>query len=221
MLVTVDGPAASGKTSVCREVARRLGWKWVSTGAFYRGLAYLALKRGVSVSDEDALAKLIDSSAFEVRMEPLVTAVYIGESDVTKELASEDVGSAASQVSQWPKVRSALLQAQRNCYTKSVSLIAEGRDCGTVVFPDADLKFFLTASKEDRAQRRSEELGKNLSTTLKQQHQRDQRDEKRAVSPLLPAPDAHVINTSPLSLEQVIDQVFFEISALINKAKSL
>jgi cytidylate kinase len=133
-VVTIDGPAASGKTSVSREVARRLGWRWVSTGAFYRGLAFLVKSHQIDVSDEAKIAELIRQAAWEVRLSPERTQVFVNGEDVTEEIYREEVGETASLIGQFPSVRSRLLKAQRDCRLGVKGLVAEGRDCGTVVF---------------------------------------------------------------------------------------
>ena len=134
-VVTIDGPAASGKSSVSRELARRMGWKWVSTGAFYRGLAYVAHVSHVSLRDEEALVQLAKSPVWSVRLASEETHVFLKNQDVTAEIGKEEIGSLASQVSSFSRVRSALLDAQRKCAEGGQGLVAEGRDCGTVVFP--------------------------------------------------------------------------------------
>ncbi len=204
-VITIDGPAASGKSSVSRELARILNWSWVSTGSFYRGLAYVAKEKNLSFDDENALANLAISKEWEVRMETERTAVYFHMRDVTTEAHSEDMGSYASKVAQYPKVRQALLQAQRDCAQNVRGLIAEGRDCGSVVFPNASLKVYLTASSENRAQRRAKESGQSADEILQQQVLRDARDKERKTAPLQIAPNSHIIDTGNLSLRQVVE----------------
>src|SRR5690242_11246027 len=145
LIITIDGPAASGKTSVSRELARMLGWSWVSTGAFYRGLAYVAQLAGVALDDENALSELCHSNIWEVRMTPENTLVFFKGKDVSARIYDEDNGAAASKVSQYMKVRKNLLEVQRRCAMNVAGLVAEGRDCGTVVFPDAPVKIYLDA----------------------------------------------------------------------------
>ncbi len=206
-LITIDGPAASGKTSVSRELARRLGWQWVSTGAFYRGLAYVAQEKSVSTHDEKALAKLVDDPDWEVEMTPEKTVVrYLGK-DVSEQVASEQVGSIASQISHFPEVRKALLRAQRECRAISVGLVAEGRDCGTVVFPNAGAKFFLTANLDHRAHRRAREQGLSADQLKKDQSARDQQDASRATAPMKIPENAQVIDSTEMSLNEVVDSI--------------
>ncbi len=206
-VITVDGPAASGKTSVSRELAHRLGWKWVSTGAFYRGLAFAAQELGISTNDKDALVKLSLSNQWKVQLDEDRTRVLFGPRDVTKEIAAEKVGELASQVSQIPEIRRELLEAQRACAQDVVGLVAEGRDCGTVVFPGAHFKVYLTANSDARAQRRAEEHGQSAETIKASQSQRDHLDSTRKVAPLQASADAFIVDTSNLSLPEVVDKI--------------
>ncbi len=207
-MITIDGPAASGKSSVSREVARKLGWAWVSTGSFYRGLAYVANELKYDFNDEGSLAKLAGQrDIWQVRLDPERTLVYFKNKDVTLEAHSESVGTLASKVSQYPKVRESLLEAQRSCAANGAGLIAEGRDCGSVVFPEALVKVYLTADQENRAQRRAMEKGEDAESIAYAQKERDQRDTDRKVSPLQVPENAHVIDTSELNLSEVVVQV--------------
>lgn len=206
-IVTIDGPAASGKSSVSRDLARRLGWSWVSTGAFYRGLAYVAHRCGVDMKDEDALVKIARSANWYVKLTPQETQVFFEGEDVTREIGLEQIGLLASQISSFPKVRKALLNAQRMCAKGVEGLIAEGRDCGTVVFPQAQVKIFLTARAEDRAARRARDEGRDVAQMIEEQQKRDQRDASRKASPMQASEGATVIDTTTLTLAQVIDEV--------------
>jgi cytidylate kinase len=207
LVVTIDGPAASGKSSVSRELARRLGWKWVSTGAFYRGLAYAAIQLGVDLDDVTALAELTHNPVWNVSLEPDRTRVYFKNEDVTDAIAHEDVGNFASKVSHYPEVRKALLDAQRNCSKGEDGLVAEGRDCGTVVFPTAEAKVYLTASSAHRAARRATELGLDEGDMAKAQKQRDHQDSTRKVAPMTVPVDAFELDSTELDLNQVVDKV--------------
>lgn len=207
-VITVDGPAASGKSSVSRELARRLGWKWVSTGAFYRGLAYVALQESVPATDVPRLVRLAHSSLWSVRLEPENTKVYYGTREVTPEILSEENGTRASQISQIPEVREALLENQRECALGVPGLVAEGRDCGTVVFPHAILKVYLTASQEERAARRAREQGLNAEETQAVQTQRDRQDSSRATAPLQVPPGGRVLDSGGMTLSEVTDTVY-------------
>ena len=207
MVITIDGPAASGKSSVSRELARRLGWNWVSTGAFYRGLAFAALQLQIDLDDVKSLTDLTHSSVWSVRMNDDRTRVYFEDEDVTDLIAHEDVGVFASKVSHYPEVRKALLDAQRNCSQGPQGLVAEGRDCGTIVFPQAQAKVYLTASSEHRAARRAAELGLDQGEMVKAQQQRDLQDSTRKTAPMAVPEEALIVDTTELNLTQVVDRV--------------
>jgi CMP/dCMP kinase len=204
LIITIDGPAASGKTSVSRELARRLGWSWVSTGAFYRGLAYVAQLAGVALDDENALSELCHSNIWEVRMTPENTLVFFKGKDISERIYDEDNGAAASKVSQYMKVRQNLLEVQRRCALNVAGLVAEGRDCGTVVFPDAPVKIYLDADSESRALRRASEQNKPVEETKKAQSLRDLQDKSRRAAPMQAAQDAHIIDSSGMNLPEVV-----------------
>lgn len=206
IVITIDGPAASGKTSVSRELADRLGWPWVSTGAFYRGLAYVASQLKTDMFSEKALVDLAVSNKWSVEMTPEKTCVLFAGQDVTDEISREEIGNLASKISSYKEVRKALLDAQRQC-AKSPGLVAEGRDCGTVVFPQAPLKIFLTARAEDRAARRAKDEGKSVTETQDAQRIRDAQDANRKTAPLAISEDAHVIDTSELNFMEVVHKV--------------
>lgn len=210
-IVTIDGPAASGKSSVSRELGHRLGWTWVSTGAFYRGLAYIAHVKKADITNEDEIVKLAQSSDWSVEMTTQQTCVFMetpkGRIDVTDEIGREEYGSLASKISSFPKVRKALLDAQRQCAAGLPGLIAEGRDCGTVVFPQAHVKIFLTARAEDRAARRAKDENRDVGQLVSEQKTRDAQDAGRKASPLQAPVDGHLIDTTELSLIEVVEKV--------------
>ena len=206
IVVTIDGPAASGKSSVSRELAQRLGWKWVSTGAFYRGLAFAALKMHIELDDVKSLSELSKSDIWKVTMNDDLTRVYFKDQDVTDAIAHEDVGSFASRVSFYPDVRKSLLENQRLCSTNQ-GLVAEGRDCGTVVFPNAEVKIYLTAKSSHRAQRRAAEHGASAEDIAESQKVRDQQDSTRKAAPLQVPENAFVVDTTNMNLNQVVDAV--------------
>lgn len=206
-VITIDGPAASGKTSVSRELARRLGWTWVSTGAFYRGLAYVAQQLKVDLNDENTLADLASGNQWRIEMKEENTEVYFGDKNVTDLIMHEDVGNIASKISHFPKVRQSLLNGQRDCSTKTQGLVAEGRDCGTVVFPNAEVKIYLTARSENRAERRAKELGLDAEKMAEAQSVRDQQDSTRKAAPLQVPDKAIVLDTTDLNFEQVVSAV--------------
>lgn len=205
-VITIDGPAASGKSSVSRALAKILGCPWVSTGSFYRGLAYVAVQLKTNLNDEKAIVELAKSDIWSVEMGEEKTYVYFQGQDVTDEAHRESVGNAASQISQYPLVRKMLLEPQRRC-RNSKGLVAEGRDCGSVVFPDADLKIYLTANSENRAQRRSQQSGVSKEDIEKLQKIRDNQDLTRTAAPMKIAQGAHVIDTSDMTLSQVVNQI--------------
>lgn len=213
-VITIDGPAASGKSSVSRGVAQKLGWNWVSTGAFYRGLAYVALQLNIDLDDVAALQNLSSSDVWQVKMTPLKTQVIFKGHEVTEQIAHEDVGAFASRISHYPEVRKSLLEVQRNCAKEGAGLVAEGRDCGTVVFPQALMKVYLTASSEHRAARRAAELGLDKDETIEAQKTRDKQDSTRKAAPLQIPENAFVVDTTELSLEEVIDKVETQYRAL-------
>ena len=206
-VITLDGPAASGKSSVSRELARRHGWNWVSTGAFYRGLARVARLEKIPLNDEIALSILAREPFWQVLLELESTRVVYRDQDITQEIFSEENGQDASLISQLGGVRKALLDAQRACATRGQFLIAEGRDCGSVVFPGAALKFYLTADASDRAQRRALEKGASAEQIGQAQKVRDSQDANRKESPMAVADDAQVIDTTGMALVDVIEMV--------------
>ncbi len=211
-LVTVDGPAASGKSSLSRTLAKSFGWKWVSTGAFYRALAYVARQRGVDLGDEEGLVRLAESSCWRVELDEERTRVYLqrsnqaSEQDVTDRIYQESVGSDASRISQFQGVRKSLLEAQRQCAVGVQGLVAEGRDCGTVIFPQAPVKIYLTAASDSRAQRRAQEQDQDWAEIQRAQIQRDRQDSTRKAAPLQIPEGAEVIDSSNMSLEQVVQE---------------
>lgn len=211
-ILTIDGPAASGKSSVSRELARRFGWSWVSTGAFYRGLAYVAHVRGTDLANEDALVELANKmsesgSTWQIKLTADQTLVFLDGKDVTEEIGREHVGSLASKISSFPKLRRALLEAQRHCANGISGLIAEGRDCGTVVFPNAQLKVFLTARAEDRAARRARDEGADFRQLIDEQKQRDHQDSSRKIAPMQASQDSFTIDTSDLGFSEVVSRI--------------
>lgn len=206
-LITIDGPSASGKSSVSRLVAKRLGWNWVSTGAFYRGLAFAAIQEKFDPNNESELVQLVHSSVWSVQMKAEETEVLYKNQPVTDNIQGEQVGAVASSISRLSQVRAALLERQRDCFNPEEGLVAEGRDCGTVVFPQSLVKIYLTANPALRALRRSEEDGKEVERTLKQQIERDKRDSERKTAPLIIAKGALTIDSSYLSLDEVVQEV--------------
>lgn len=207
-VITIDGPAASGKSSVSRELSKKLGIPWVSTGAFYRGLAYVAQQLKTDLDNPVALSELCFSKMWKIVMTSEKTAVWFNGQNVTDKISHEDVGNIASKISHFPEVRQSLLDHQRNCALENVGLIAEGRDCGTVVFPMAEAKIYLTARSEDRALRRAHELGLDKNILEAQQKQRDIQDATRKLAPMQIPQDALVVDTSELTLESVVEKAY-------------
>ncbi|RMG94804.1 MAG: (d)CMP kinase [Deltaproteobacteria bacterium] len=216
-IVVIDGPAGAGKSSVAREVARRLGLPMLDTGALYRSVALAARRRGIAWDDEAALARLAEG--LDVRFEPTADGgrrVLLEGDDVTEAIRTPEISDGASQVSALPGVRRALLDLQRDLGSRGC--VAEGRDMGTVVFPDADVKFFLTADLATRARRRRDQLEADgraappLEELEASIARRDERDANRAVAPLRPAPDAIVLDTSRAGFEEVVQQVMAHIA---------
>lgn len=205
-VITIDGPAGSGKSTVSVRLAQRLQLSFLTTGAFYRGIAFLAQKRNTDLGDEDALVHLTHDPGFSIVANPDGTKVFVDAVDVTTQINNEEVGKGASRISTFSRLREALLEAQRS-FDREPGLIAEGRDCGTVVFPNAVLKIFLTASLESRAARRSTEYQTNSKQSQKELSERDERDSQRKVAPMAKAADAIEIDTSLLSIDDVVDRI--------------
>jgi cytidylate kinase len=196
VLVAIDGPAGAGKSTVARALAGRLGFAYLDSGAMYRCVALLSL-----AAPTQAPATLADGANIE-----LGVRVLIDGRDVTEEIRAPDVSEAASRVAADPDVRAALVAKQRQLIARG-DWVAEGRDIGTVVAPDAELKIFLTASPEERARRRGLQLGSDPEVILAEQTMRDQRDSAREHSPLRAAPGAIVLDTTGLSLDQAVERI--------------
>ena len=204
-VIAIDGPSASGKGTIASRVAKRLGFHYLESGALYRLLALLSLREGTV--DEPKLAALAENMdvAFNVG------EILLEEEEVTDKIRSEPVGNRASEVARLPAVRQALLRRQR-AFRRPPGLVADGRDMATVVFPDAELKIFLTAEAEVRAERRYKQLiekglDANLRALSRDLRSRDERDAKRAVAPLVPAPDSQVLDSSALSIDEVVERI--------------
>jgi cytidylate kinase len=210
-VVTIDGPSGSGKGTIGRRLAQVLGWHYLDSGALYRLAALAALRRHLDFSDARALAEA--ASTLDVRFTTAAAGerVYLDGADVSAELRTEQAGDAASKVAAVPEVRAALLQRQRD-FAAPPGLVADGRDMGTVVFPDALVKVVLTASAEARAMRRHKQLKeKGIDVSLPDLSwdiaQRDARDANRTVAPFKPAPDAQVIDSTSLTPEEVVAHI--------------
>lgn len=209
-VVTVDGPSGAGKGTLCALLAEALDWHLLDSGAIYRVLGVAALHHGIPVEDEEGLVPLATGLDVNFVSELSGRRIILEGEDVTDDIRTEEVGSVASVVAALPRVREALLRRQR-AFRELPGLIADGRDMGTVVFPDAEAKIFLTASAEARAQRRFDQLKAkgldvNIARLLNDIQQRDERDRSRTVAPLLPAEHALVLDSTELSIEQVFDK---------------
>lgn len=211
-VITIDGPSGSGKGTISKMLADRLGWHFLDSGAIYRVLALSALQNGIDEHDFDALINLANNlDANFVDQKNNLQKITIKGTDVTDAIRQEGCGIFASHIAALPAIRHALLQYQRN-FRKTPGLVADGRDMGTIIFPDAKLKIFLTASVEERAKRRQlqlQEKGINVSLNdiLRDLVERDARDEQRAVAPLKIASDAIVVDTTNLSIEEVLQTI--------------
>jgi cytidylate kinase len=204
-VIAIDGPSASGKGTIAKRVAASLRFNYLESGALYRLVALLALRQGL----KDEASVVGAAAGMDVYFQG--DEIFLEDEEVSLHIRHEEVGNRASDVARMPAVRQALLQRQR-AFRQPPGLVADGRDMGTVVFPDAALKIFLTASAEIRAQRRYNQLiekgiAANLSALSRDLAERDKRDATRAVGPLVPAPDSQVLDSSALSVEEVADQV--------------
>ena len=216
-VITIDGPSGSGKGTVSHLLARHLGFHFLDSGALYRLLALSALRRDVPLDDEARLAEL--ALALDVEF-PDEQHVLLDGVEVRGEIRSETAGNAASRVAVLPAVRAALLERQR-AFRQAPGLVADGRDMGTVVFPDAAAKIFLTASPEKRAERRCKQLKEmgieaDYTALIQEISERDARDANRAVAPLKPAKDAMLIDSSALRIEAVVEQALEFIAGRIS-----
>jgi cytidylate kinase len=211
-VVAVDGPSGSGKGTVCRRLASQLGWHLLDSGALYRLVAVAGLGAGLAPDDIDGHSRIASRMKVRFGSDPSgAERIELDGMEVTALVRAEQTGQGASRVAAWPAVRSALTERQR-AFAEAPGLIADGRDMGTVIFPSAPLKIFLTASAEERALRRYNQLkgkdsGVSLVALLREIAERDERDSTRAVAPLRPASDAFVIDSTGVTVEAIVERV--------------
>ncbi len=219
LVITIDGPAGAGKSTVGRRLARELSYLFLDTGAMYRAVGLCAKRLGLDPKDQEALTELCQALA--LRLEPAEhgVRVFVEDEEVTAHLRTPEIDYWASVVARVPGVRACLKERQR-AYGAEGGVVAEGRDMGSVVFPDADLKFFLTASEEERARRRYRDLkaqGLEVSfeKVLAELKERDRRDKERETAPLIVPKGAEIIDTSGLELEEVLDLLLARVKAFL------
>ena len=215
-VITIDGPGGSGKGTIAGLLAERLGWRLLDSGALYRLLAFAARNHGIELDNEPALKTLAAHLDVQFIAREGGQRIILEGEEVTDLIRTEQVGEGASRVAALPCVREALLQRQRD-FLEAPGLVADGRDMGTVVFPHAPLKVFLTAGAEERARRRFLQLkakgeNVNLASLLEEILARDERDTRRSVAPLKPADDAMVLDSTELSIKQVLDCILSEVA---------
>ena len=211
MIITIDGPAGAGKSSAAKELARRLGFEFLDTGAMYRAVTLAALRAGVSLSDQAAMEKVMT----DFRLEMLPGRVILNDEDLTREIRAVPVTAASGAVADSPIVRRRLGEMQRQI-AAGRNIVCEGRDQGTIIFPDAECKFFLVADPLERARRRQRDMAGRgevvpWNEVLEAQELRDSRDRQRDLAPMIPAPDAILLDSSQLTLEQVVERMEQEV----------
>ena len=211
LLITIDGPAGAGKSTTARALASRLGYAYLDTGALYRAVAWAVRRAGIDCADVKAMEALLSSMDFHVSLEEGVTRTFIDDEEITAELRAPEISRLASTVSALPHVRNRLLPIQAR-YSREGGIVAEGRDTGTRVFPEADVKFFLEADLETRAARRYQEAVRAGHAGTRGEirraiEERDANDRSRATAPLKPAADAVVIDSSALTVDQVVENM--------------
>jgi len=212
MIITIDGPAGAGKSSAARTLAQRLGFEFLDTGAMYRAVALAALRAGVNLRDEPALAELVASLRLEM---PSGGRVLLDGEDVTTQIRTREVTATTGAAADSPAVRRRLAHMQRTI-AEGRNMVCEGRDQGTIVFPNAECKFFLSADPLERARRRKREMEARgerveLEQLLREQEIRDRRDAARDLAPMKPAADAVLLDSTKLSLEQVVEAMIAEV----------
>jgi cytidylate kinase len=212
MIIAIDGPSGAGKSTLGRMIARELSLLYIDTGAMYRAAALAVIGSGVSTIDQQAVAEVVTRADINLEGDPDSLQVMLDGRDVSQEIRSEEVSHSASVISTIPEVRRTLVQRQRKLGERAGGVVLDGRDIGTIVFPQADVKFFLTAAPEERAHRRYDEdrlkeRNATLEETLADINKRDRRDSTRGDSPLAIAEDAIVIDSTEFSIEEVFEQM--------------
>ncbi len=215
MIVTIDGPAGSGKSTAAKLLAEKLGFFHLDTGAIYRSIAYIAKKKGILWDNEEGVADIAGSLDIDFRVENGTRKVYANGEDVTELIRLPEISTGSSDVAKLKKVREALVDVQRR-FAESRNIVAEGRDMGTVIFPYADIKFYLDASIEIRAKRRQLELRlkgieADFDKVLEDARKRDLQDSKRDVAPLRMAEDAILINTDNIGIDEMVELLYAEV----------
>ncbi len=215
VVVAIDGPSGAGKGTICRLAAKKVGFHLLDSGALYRITGVAGLRNDIDLDDAARIGKFAASLSIEFKSENDRTLVLVNGEDYTAAIRTEEAGMAASKVAKHPEVRSALLQQQRD-FAKAPGLVADGRDMGTVVFPNAALKIFLTASAEERARRRVKQLEESghaadYQEVLRDIQRRDEQDSNRASAPLKPAEDAIILDSTHLTIDEVLQTVIEKI----------
>ncbi len=209
LVICIDGTAASGKSTISAKLAQKLGWQWVSTGAFYRAIGYLVLNHHSPeyLDDEAFLVNLVQEKNWDIQLGEIYTTIFVQGQDVSQAAYGEEYGSAASRLSRHPVVRKLIVEEQRKM-NRGQGLVAEGRDCGDVIFPKSALKFFVTASPEVRAQRRAQQLGVDPKLISEEQKIRDYQDTHRKTAPLKTSEESILIETDQFSIDEMISMMF-------------
>jgi len=222
LVITIDGPAASGKSTVSRLLAERLGASFLDTGAMYRAVTLAAMQAGIDMSNEERLFEVLQNSEFQFTIRKNKVIVSINGVDVTEQIRQPKVTANARHIASAAKLREKLVEMQRKVASGQRKIVTEGRDQGTVAFPDADIKFYLTADTAERARRRQAELqakgsDESLEKIQSAIEKRDESDKNRTVGPLRPASDAIVVDTTDLGIEEVVEKVLSYVKAKCSK----
>ena len=219
--IAIDGTASSGKGTLARKVAMKLGYQYVDTGALYRSVAFIAMLRNIQLDDEEKLTILTKSLRFRFVWNHKKLEVFVNNENVTEQIRVDDVGIGASIVSAHPQVRQALLVTQQNL-AKTGGVVMDGRDIGTVIMPHAEVKFYVDADLHERAKRRHNDylsVGKSISLeqVLTELRERDNRDKNREVAPLIQSEDAYLLDTTNLSIDQAVERMLEQCSLYLDK----